>query len=257
MDLQAQGATGWATHDMRTVFLHVPKTAGTSLHRLLCAHVEPAEICPERFGLQSLRPEELARFRLFSGHFQWDDVAIVPEPRRVVTMLRDPRERLLSLYYFWRSHSWEHIERYDLNGPRAARMRSLLEFLRSPESSLQEAIDNRFTRSLVGQTSFELLRAGTMSEQEAQEIAARRLEQMTAVGFFDDFGQSARLIHERLDLPTPKTIPHDMNKEDSSGAPFLERQESREEIGPDICRELDRLTRLDAPLYEEARSTFV
>jgi hypothetical protein len=139
---------------MRTVFLHIAKTAGTTLHRLLCANFEPAEICPERLSLKHLRPDDLSRFHLFSGHYQWDDVCAVPDPKRVVTVLREPRERILSLYYFWRSHTWEHIDRHDLIGPRAARTRSLLEFLHSPESILREAIDNCFARSLVGRSQF-------------------------------------------------------------------------------------------------------
>ena len=34
----------------RLVFMHIPKTGGTSLHEVLVAQFKPGEICPERFN---------------------------------------------------------------------------------------------------------------------------------------------------------------------------------------------------------------
>ena len=94
------------------VFLHIPKTAGTAVHLALAGLFPPGEICPERHPPEFDRaPDEgLRGFRLFSGHFYWDQVARVPAPRVVFTFLREPRERLLSLYYFFRAHRWSVIE---------------------------------------------------------------------------------------------------------------------------------------------------
>ena len=61
----------------RLVFMHIPKTGGTSLHEVLVAQFKPGEICPERFNhLREWASSDLAKFRLFSGHFDFDSISL-------------------------------------------------------------------------------------------------------------------------------------------------------------------------------------
>src|SRR5262249_170075 len=92
----------------KLVFLHHPKTGGTTLHHILMRGFDEDEICPERFnGLQHYSAGDLARYRYFSGHFDLLSVSLIPGEKKIITMLREPISRLISLYYFQRAHKAE------------------------------------------------------------------------------------------------------------------------------------------------------
>ena len=65
------------------------------------------------------------------GHFNMDFVRATDERGMKLLMLRNPYERIISLYDFWRSHTWEHIEKHlpPINGPRFAKLVTFEEFL--------------------------------------------------------------------------------------------------------------------------------
>ena len=93
----------------KLVFLHLPRTGGTTLHHLLTAAFPPEQVCPERFmRLRRWPLEELAPFRLFSGHFTISGVDRIPGEKRIATVLRDPRARVISTFQLWRRHRDHH-----------------------------------------------------------------------------------------------------------------------------------------------------
>ena len=100
---------------MRIVFSHIPKTAGTSLHRVFMNLLAGSDrtfkyfmrsdgIPPERFGTRTL-PENWA---FIGGHIQlrylMDNEALdLNDPETVLlSFVRDPVDRILSLYNFIR-----------------------------------------------------------------------------------------------------------------------------------------------------------
>jgi hypothetical protein len=136
----------------RLVFLHVPRTGGTTLHHHLSAHFAPDEICPERFSrLNQYSPEQLEKWRFFSGHFNADEIRRIPGPLFVVTILRNPIERLLSNYYFWKRHRPESIEKRGLDGPRLVKGGNLADFLRIKQGVVLDSTNNMMARKLAGQ----------------------------------------------------------------------------------------------------------
>lgn len=88
---------------MKLLFLHLPKTAGQSIHSELVRNF-PGEVAPLRTNADFPKhtTTELARYRVFSGHLDWDRLDFVAQPRIVVTVLRDPLERIVSFYRFLR-----------------------------------------------------------------------------------------------------------------------------------------------------------
>ena len=88
---------------MRTglVFLHIPKAAGTSLREVI------ARQYPRNVQLTTERPivlseEQRRSVRVLIGHVAYDACAQVAAPVDVITMLRDPVQRIISLYYYIR-----------------------------------------------------------------------------------------------------------------------------------------------------------
>ena len=89
---------------MRISFLHIPKTAGQSVHALLVNLFPAEEICPARLNeqLYCYTINQLRSYNLFSGHLDWSMVKLSGCFDFTFTVLRDPFERILSMYFYMR-----------------------------------------------------------------------------------------------------------------------------------------------------------
>jgi hypothetical protein len=92
-------------HMKRLVFLHIPKTAGQTVHAELERVFGKQNVCPVRTHTQnpSTSFPDAERYALFSGHIDWHDIDTVPAPRVAFSVLRDPAERIASFYFYLRS----------------------------------------------------------------------------------------------------------------------------------------------------------
>ena len=81
-------------------FLHIPKTAGTSLVDILENNFSQEEIFQEVIWPEMLKklPKDFSKFRLIRGHFGFWIYKLLPKIPATITMLRDPIEQSLSLY---------------------------------------------------------------------------------------------------------------------------------------------------------------
>ena len=241
--------------DQTVVFLHIPKTGGTSLHQILLKNFAGPEFCPERFNrLESWTLDDLAKFRFFSGHFDRRGVARIPQQKKIVTLLREPKSRILSLYHFWKSHKEGVIRRANLNGPRIAKNLPLIDFLRYRGDSIPLSTDNVLTRTLLGRLSVGKNGEFACPKNEVLHQVVDYLETMAAFGIMDEFDESVRHIVLSLGFPVPDQIPHarDSRKLDD---PTLETIE-REAITAEIEAELERLTEMDQQVYQHALRRF-
>ena len=86
-----------------TVFQHIPKCGGTSFHNILADYAKEKglKICSERHnGLLNWPMTHLLESQIFSGHYDASTIDLIPGQKKTVTFLRDPVERLISLYRF-------------------------------------------------------------------------------------------------------------------------------------------------------------
>ena len=93
-------------------FLHLEKTGGVSFAQSLTSHFHPQQIDPDPqrtaaphivtpFADRDL--DAIRRRTLVFGHYDLPSLRRLDPNRPVITMLRDPAKRILSLYYYWRS----------------------------------------------------------------------------------------------------------------------------------------------------------
>ena len=240
----------------RVVLFHFPKTGGTSLHDFLVPHFPRETICPERLrNLDRLDPAQLAAYRYVSAHMDYERFRLIPAPRYAITVLREPKARILSLYYFWRAHSWKVIEERGLHGPRRAKELGLLEFLRHRTGGLPSDTDNYYARSLIGRHWVGPRGEMRLSDEEALPLALERLGEFDIVGFTEDMPDLFRQVTSRLGIAMPREMPWALSSQERARHPDME-EVAREEITPEIDAELDHLTRLDRVIYEEARRRF-
>ncbi|ADJ29189.1 sulfotransferase family 2 domain-containing protein, partial [Nitrosococcus watsonii] len=116
----------------RFYFIHIPKTAGTTLIPLLDARFDANDICPAQLWreLVTLPQESLPQYRFFRGHFGAGGLQpFLPEPPLYLTMLRHPLSLTLSTYRFILRESGTRV--HHLVKERAM---SFSDFLDSPET---------------------------------------------------------------------------------------------------------------------------
>ena len=252
-------ASQQASSDSRLVFLHIPKTGGTSLHNYLIRQYEPNQVCPERFNnLHKWSSDDLFKYHFFSGHFDMGNVTYIPGEKRIITVFREPKARILSLYFFWKAHRESVIEKAKLQGPRLAKKLSLLEFLRYDDRvpvNIPANIDNVMTRTLIGRIHVGKNREYTCSKSEAVGRAKAAIDNMACFGIMEDFEKSIRRITSFLGIPCPDQIPHERNSRDPSPNSIVEPIE-REEITEEISAELEKLTEEDTIVYNYALKRF-
>ncbi|MEM9222834.1 MAG: hypothetical protein AAGB11_10570 [Pseudomonadota bacterium] len=241
-------------HEERVVFLAIRECFSPLLTATLAANF-PAEEVYTRQGddLPNMTDEGIREYRFFAGYFTKYGVDAVPGPKRVVTVLREPRERIVSLYHHWRSLAPEVVERYNMRGPRAARALLLNDFLRSGDYAITAAINNHMTRVLLGPLRIHKSQGYRLEDTEfASQAALVNLQRFNYVAF-----------HETLEADTAKMLPF-IGLTEPDGPPIpdpldvLEHNRSNfeaiEEQVPDeeTWELLDAQTDLDRLVYRQA-----
>lgn len=235
------------------VFLHIPKCGGTSLHKLLSGQFHASHICPVRHNcLDQLKPRDLARYRLFSGHYTYETVQrFVPEPRSVVTLLRHPVDRLLSSYYFGRSHSWSFIEQHPhfSDSPSAYRLHGMA-YRPAKQMRLSDYLDaegphlaGMMVRWIGGEEG---------SPFTSLERAMERLNGMSAVGLVEQMSEGVHAICDAWGLPRPNAIPRELEQGKLSNTLSWIEKVEREPITLEIERKLHSICKLDMELFDYA-----
>jgi hypothetical protein len=179
------------------VFVHIPKTAGTSLRAAIeqiygrksvyvCSNFKDLE----RF--ETMSPDQRARYRVLSGHVPFGAHSLFPSPALTITFLRDPVERILSLYSYMRSEPTHPL--YERARAPDFTLRALFEELRLPQ------VNNGQVRFLAG------LEASTAPfgacDRTALDAAKHNLAKgCVAFGLVERFEESMTMLSRALNWP--------------------------------------------------------
>jgi hypothetical protein len=90
------------------IFLHIPKTAGTTLNRIIDRQYNPLRIYTTHGGrvewsisrLRNFSESRRRRYQVVRGHMSFGVHEFLPQPCTYITMLREPVDRVLSAYYY-------------------------------------------------------------------------------------------------------------------------------------------------------------
>jgi Galactose-3-O-sulfotransferase len=246
------------------LFLHVPKTAGTTLARLLYSESEASstargdewlvESKAHYFhGMLTLADSALAQFmrtgnapspdvveamnrddvHTIAGHFSFGLHRLLRRPARYVTFLRDPVDRMISLYH--------HVREYpDAAGfPRGLLMDDLSLERFATDLHLEET-DNDQTRRVSGLDP----PAGQCSESMLEAARENIREHFLLVGTSERFDESWLLLCRRLSWSPRLYVPSLVNR----GRP------DRNDIPAGVGETIAERNSLDLALYEYATS---
>lgn len=221
------------------IFVHIPKAAGRTLNSVLrrqYRHSETIEFNTLDKGLNGFMKiplEERARARLVRGHVHYGIHHWLSRHARYITILRDPVDRVLSLYgYILRQ------PKHPLHAQLTASGAGLEEFVRSGIDGTQ--VENGQTRQIAGIED----RDPTNDDLQA---ALSNLRSFVVVGLTEQFDESLILMKRLFGWRTPYYVSQNVGTGTSPGS----RPISNEAL--DLIRERNEL---DLELHAEAKRMF-
>ena len=262
------------------IFLHIPKTAGTTLNQVLQQQYPLGEIYFLGANAQASIAEykmmdnaPKAAFRVVSGHTAYGFHEFVPDTATYFTLLRDPVERVVSFY-----HYVKNSEQHYLNRTVVDEFSGIGAFV---SSGITKMVDNGQTRLLSGawlEPDF-----GHMEIEHYEQARANLDRDFTVVGLTEEFDSSLLLLQQafgwqhinyvsrnvgeverrqRLLAPEEKVVLEQFNRYDIALYAYAQRLFERQvtQLGPDypyLLSELQRKNRrhqlLKAPIARAIR----
>ncbi len=237
----------------RLCLIHVPKAAGTTVRDRLRQVYPAAETFdrPYTVHFDEVDDATLAAYRLYLGHISVSYARQrLPADTRLVTVLREPVERVLSQYFFMKETA-EASLRDDLLAPgqRAAMEllvdKGLVDYLEADHPNVRISTRNQQLRILVGKEAMQTVYKRT---DEVLEQALTTLDGFLAYGVQELLPFFGYELSRALDVPHVPFASANVNESKSEAAASLPEGEL------DQARSLiTRWNRPEIRLYQEVR----
>ena len=243
-------------HNGLVAFVHIPKTAGTTLNSILAHEYSPDEtyeIMMRGMSLSVPKPMIMPRpvisfsklrrlksaikhrqtLRLIRGHFDLSLSKLLPPDTRFFTLLRDPVERAISHYYHYRRRTIDPIH------PLAMRS-TLSEWVSS--CGLVE-MDNGQTRRLAGEIN---LPWGRVTRHMLDRAKSNLVSNFAVVGLTERFEESLILLHLAFNWPLYRITAENVGVS----------RPPRAEVSEQALKVIEDCNRFDLDLYQFASVLF-
>jgi hypothetical protein len=224
------------------IFLHIPKAAGSTLHRIIEKQYEPSTIftIPSFYSskeeFRQAAEFQLKEIKVLKGHMFFGLHEVLPNPSTYITFLRDPVERIISHYYYVLQNPIHYLYK-DVK----ANNMSLKEYA---GSGLSLELDNGQTRFIAG---FNFLDHSQPASQEMLEVAKQNLKSHFAVvGIVEEFNKSLITLRKRFDWKTPFYVKENTTK----------NRLKKKIISKDTLEVIKKYNELDIELYRYAKDIF-
>lgn len=239
-------------------FLHIPKTAGQSVHQLLVDafdRVSPLRLNGQynELGLASVRD-----FDVISGHIDWSLMRSGGEAEFTFTVLRKPVDRILSFYHYLRTEA-NKISDLELKKPERLGMYNAInlspdEYFCSTDPNFRAFINNHYDNfycyyfaslSYSGNEKLKKIK----SQNEILGMAVNNLSNVNKIYTLANLYKLPEDLGHAFKDKAFKPLLH-MNKGDSKTS--QERLKALENIGPasKAIKEIEKMCELDNIIFD-------
>ena len=236
------------------VFVHIPKTAGTTLNAIIAHRYASGEIheimmrgmslivsgemtrarpLVSRSKLRRLQAALERGLRVINGHFDMSLAPLLPAGAQYVTIVRDPIDRAVSHYYHYRRLTTDPVH------PLALRS-TLTQWVGA--SGLAE-MDNGQTRRLAGEMG---LPVGAVSSHTLDRAKANLAQRFAVVGLTERFEEFQVLLHRKFNWPYLRYPTRNVGN----------KRPARTEMSAEALRVIEKCNRYDLELYRFAAELF-
>lgn len=263
-------ALSWRMHAFRRrfsppiAFMHIPKTAGTSISEGLRSIIEPVHPLRERmdrswfgnfdrfdtfseaaYGDVFLGTKPMPKNTDFiSGHFSLSTIRTFCPRAKIITFLREPSTRILSQWLYSRSIPTEAANSYGDFNKRVAKTNTLMEFL--TRQSIYYHLDNVQMRMLLWPHAL-IPNEDIISEKHDTLLIEEALAKLD-VFFHIDVVENSQL-EENLSARIGKPIAL-LKLNVTSSSKEYGKVSIYDELTHDVWGRLDHFSRLDLKLWE-------
>jgi len=249
-------------------FLHIEKTAGTSIQRLLATAFPKGSVLAEHTdSLYRRSAGELSQYSVFAGHFTYDSVRYIPRKSvSLLTFVREPKDRLSSLYHFLRAHEPSH----PLFTPHMALANevNMEAFFSHKQINRSGDAWNHMTRAVIGARQWQLWRQYLTDSSDPTRNAEliktvihpeirKRMREFAFIGLQENFDRSVEMLCKVLNIEKPDLKARYQSVEHLAKVdPHFKQKVEKQPVTPECDRIMSQLIQLDTLVYEEAKLIF-
>lgn len=212
-------------------FMHIPKTGGVTLRKIIEKEYNSDEIFEgdQQTALnkaKQMTKTEEEKLKCIYGHVHFGIHRHFSQNATYITMLRDPVERIISLYYFLlrRPNGILYEKVKDL---------TLREFVKNKE--LWSQTFNQQTRIAMGENFFDFKSPGAKLAKAKENLDTH----FAVVGVTEMFDKSLFLIKKKLGWDDVRYVKKNVSK----------NRPTKEEVSKEITRPIKEINELDIKLY--------
>jgi hypothetical protein len=233
-------------------FLRLSKTGSTTLSSLIADALPPAATCPTvlQFEINAIPRDRLGAYRFFHGHIDLDYMERQFPGVAAMTVLREPKARILSAYFRWRDRVREGTVQLHETAVKAGQL-ALEEFLGSTDAAVQRSNRDMQARLLAGgrwgDSHFQHQQAFGPEIDDAEIVrrAKATLDRLAFVGLTERMNETVARCFTLLGLQAPLEIPL-LNVTVKKDQAITSKADAL----------LNDLTRLDRQVYDHAVALF-
>jgi hypothetical protein len=224
------------------IFLHIPRTAGTTLHHIIEQQYQPDEVFSMGHDAHrsvrefwSLPQSTRAAFRMVKGHCAYGIHEAIPGPSTYFTLLRDPIERISSEYHYVRRIPTHPLHEAVMESG------SLRGYV---ENEVAYLTDNGQTRMLSG--VWHTVPFGACTHDMLEQAKRNLRERFAVVGLTDRFAETLLLLQHTFGWQDLPYVDHNV----IAGRP------TKKELDAGTLRVLEASSQLDLALYAYGERLF-
>ncbi len=182
------------------IFLHIPKTAGTTLHQIMDRHysidqiywVQATQVAESITAFKNFPEEKRRQFKLIKGHMGFGLHQVVAQPCTYFTLLRDPVKRIISHYY--------HVLRTPNHYLHQIVTEDKMDLKTFVSSGISLELDNGQTRLIAAANGDEdeSIEFGCASTELLETAKQHLQEHFSVVGIMEEFDRTLLLLQKKL-----------------------------------------------------------